>query len=136
MPALILSYPRDNKSKIRVFVCLFKNHNFWHTRKITTASMQQKICSLKQTPARKHQLGQVRSSFLLYKTTCFKTCYILAIFPPKTLNIISPWFSPTISSSTFWNKSFLEDGPTNKLNYFCYATTNGEKARSPRWTII
>lgn len=32
-------------------------------------------------------------------------------------------------------KVVCEDEPANKLNYFCYATTDGEKAQSSRWTI-
>ena len=42
----------------------------------------------------------------------------------------------TMSSSTLWNKRFFWRRPNDKLNYFCYATANGERAHSSRWTII
>lgn len=45
----------------------------------------------------------------------------------------SLWFSSSpCAQAHLVIKAFFEDGPTNKLNYFCYATTNGEKAQSSR----
>ena len=68
--------------------------------------------------------------FTLQNRMYFKTCYIL-VLPPETQRI-NPWFSPLRPQAHFEIKASFEDGPTNKLNYFCYVTTNGEKAQSSR----
>lgn len=117
---LLLNHPQDSKSKNHGL------HTHTHTHKISTVDTRKKLPEKLLFAARMRYIG-VQAS--LHPTK--PHIYISAVLPPGKLRLNS-WCSPLCPQAHFEIKPFFEDRPTNKLNYFCYATTNGEKAQSSR----
>lgn len=123
---LLLNYPQDNKSKIMVLTC-WKKTNCSYQKEGARKSV---LCS-------KDVLYQATRISSLGKTThIFQNLLYPSNFPSWDTEDRSVVLPPPCPQAHLVIKAFFEDGPTNKLNYFCYATTNGEKAQSSRWTII
>lgn len=108
---------------------------FWHAEK--TNCSYQKEGARKSVLCSKDVLYQVTSTSSLGKTThIFRNLLYPTNFPSWDAEDRSGVLPPPCPQAHLVIEAFFEDGRTNKLNYFCYATTNGEKAPSSRWTII
>ena len=117
-------------------------HPYTHTHTLHTHTHTHTPEAIhKQLPEKLHLCCKVvlyqgtQPLFMMQNHMHFQTCSILAIFLSETRRV-SSGFSPPCPQAHFEIYAAFEDGPTNKLSYFCYATTNGEKEQSSRWTII
>lgn len=136
MSILWLNYLSESKFKIMA-TTLRTSPTPSPKKKPNNLKLPERSCSRVSVLCSKDVLYQGTSTSSSCKTTCIsKPVTSQQFYLPRLRKDL--WYPrlPLCPQAHSEIKAPFEDGPTNKLNYFCYAIPNGEKAQNSRWTII